>query len=95
MNTTTQNVLKLLHDEQLIDLREVDGSRDFEMFCEELDKIISAAVAAEREACAKVADNRIKTIKSDNMYPAYGLDAMQYEAERISAAIRARGKVTK
>lgn len=53
---------------------------------------IAAAVQAEREACAMIADKRVDTIKQDNMYPAFGLDGMQYEAERISAAIRARNE---
>lgn len=51
---------------------------------------IAAAVQAEREACAKICETHIERIKQDNMYPAYGLDGMLYEAERIATAIRAR-----
>lgn len=57
----------------------------------DIDAAIAAAVAAEREACALLADAKAEHYKKIEWFPAYGLDAFVAEDERIAAAIRARG----
>ena len=55
----------------------------------ELDARIAAAVQAERERCAMIAEAREKRYKEHTLFPAYGLDGMACEAHDIAAAIRA------
>lgn len=86
----------ILSNVQLSDLNHRDAQFVRAELIEAIDAAISAAVQAEREACAKVCDARIERIKGDNMFPAYGLDgSVLYETERIAAAIRARGNGSK
>ena len=50
---------------------------------------IAAAVQAERERCAMIAEAREKRHKENALFPAYGLNGMACEAHDIAAAIRA------
>ncbi|HUX15403.1 MAG TPA: hypothetical protein VMW52_02965 [Phycisphaerae bacterium] len=55
-----------------------------------------AAVAAEREACAKICDDRAENYRSHRVsfasdYETWNSDARGSEAESLAKAIRARG----
>lgn len=86
----SMNAADIISDVQLIDLDHRDAQFVRAELAEKIDAAIAAAVQAEREACAVVAEMREMRYREHDMFPAYGMDGLAREAHDIAAAIRAR-----